>query len=166
MKSIEEIYAEAEKGIDAMRLTIHLHAAEYSALSRFIESLHRPDVDGGTYGDIGYQTGWCIRGLIVQVHLTKEESFKDAEPILTWFLDRGWTQCGQSEDANWGVYSMGYRQVEFKKTGHVPMFWEHKSIPSLEMRATVRMWPHRDGVTCKKVEDGVEKKYKFVCQES
>lgn len=157
---IKHYFNRVEKEVDRMRLLVGMHAMEYGCLVAFLRELGRPeDVSHGTYASVGFQYGQ-LNGLIVQYHLQEQESFVAAEPVLSWFLDRGWKQGTQHEDASWG-----YRQVEFTKVEPEPaMFWPpHKEWKPYELTATVRIWPHPNSQVCKKVEDGTEPKYKFVC---
>jgi hypothetical protein len=153
-------YQHVERVVDAMRLKVSMHYADYINMMAFLKGLGRQDGYNGTYADIGFEWGQ-LNGLIVQVKLQQDESFKAAEPIISWLLEHGWTQNGNSEDARWG-----YRQVDFRKTeNQPPMFWpSHKEWKPYTLTATVRIWPHPDSQICKKVEDGQETKYKYVCE--
>jgi hypothetical protein len=161
MKGIGEINAEAEQAIDKMRMLIHLHAQEYIMLCRFLESLVRPNDSCGTYAGLGY-SGGSIAGVYVQVHLEKEESFKVAEPIIAFLLDRGWTVSGQTETAEGDYWS--FREVTFQKPSDPPLFPSARDPKIPTLTATIRMWPHKESAVCKRVEDGVVPKYKLVCE--
>ena len=109
----------------------------------------RSRVNGNdNYVTFGWEFGQ-ISGLIVQYHLQPNETFRQVVPLIQEFIERGFIECGTSEDA-----SFGYRQFTFNKEtlwGTVPL--------------TLRVWPHSQSVACKKVEDGTEPKYKFICIE-
>lgn len=162
MRAISEINAEAEKAIDRMRLLIHLHAQEYIMLCRFVESLGRPDGYDGTYAGLGCTPGSLI-GVFAQVHLAKDESFKAAEPIIAYLLERGWVVSGQTEEAS-EYATWNYREVTFKKPSDPPLFPSTRDVAIPALTATVRIWPHADSAVCKRVEDGVVPKYKLVCE--
>lgn len=158
---ISVIHQEMEKKLDDTRLLVHMHAHEYQLLGEFIQSLGRPSGYDGTYRDLGHTDG-SLKGIIVQCHLLKHESFKAGAPIIEWLLSRGFEQDGNDENADWG-----YRQVAFKKIEHnPPLYWpSHHEWKPYRLTATLRMWPHPEGQNCKKVEAGQEVKYKFVCEE-
>lgn len=161
MKALTDIHQAVEKRIDEIRLTIHLHAHDYTLMRAFLEELGRPEEgERETYLDMGWEYGQ-LRGLIIQVHLAKEERFVVAEPILTKLLELGWTQSKQNEDASWG-----HREVTFSKPYPEPPLWwpTHKDWKRTTLTATVRMWPHPDSQLCKKVETGTKLTYKFVCE--
>ena len=162
MKTIAEYYEDVEKRVDEMRLNVHLHAHEYGVIQEFIASLGRSDDYQGTYLQLGYETN-SIYGVIVQVHLKKDESFKAASPIIDYLLERGWKQHDQSDTADWGC-----RTIEFRKRHpDPPLFWpSHKEWKGKDIGCAVRIWLNAESQICKKVEDGVEPKYKFVCQEA
>lgn len=164
MTTLHDIHIEAEKEIDKKRLTIHLHSAEFIALSEFLRTLDRPDGISGTYANIGSGGLWSLNGLYVQVHLDEHETFASAAPIIGWFLNNGWEQNGQSEDASWGA-SIGYREVKFKKQAPPPLFWKHRDLPKQDLYGTVRIWPNPKSQNCKRVQIGVEPTYKIVCGE-
>lgn len=164
-KSIYEIYENVEKEIDRMRLTIHLHSQDYIEFLKFLQQLGRRDVIDGTYANIGSGGIWALNGIYCQVHLEKNEKFSDVVSILNWFLDNGWTQNGQNEDASWGS-SIGYREVKFTKPASLPLLWSHHELPSQSLHATVRMWPHPQSQTCTREQVGVEPTYKIVCKEN
>ena len=161
MKTISDINAEAEAAIDRVRLLIHLHAQEYIMLCRFLESLGRDNGSGGTYSGLGY-SGGSIAGIYVQMHLGKDESFKAAEPIIAFLLDRGWTVSGQTETAEGDYWT--FREVTFQKPSDPPLFPSARDPKIPTLTATIRMWPHKESAVCKRVEDGVVPKYKLVCE--
>lgn len=158
---IHEIHKKMEEQIDGTRLLVHMHAHEYQLLNKFIQSLGRPNDVNGTYTDLGFTDG-SLKGLIIQMHLEKTESFKAGTPIIEWLLSRGFVQEGNDENADWG-----YRAVTLKKIETAPpLFWpSHHEWKSFKLTATLRMWPHPEGQNCKKVEAGQETKFKFVCEE-
>lgn len=161
-RSIEEVYADGEKEVDDIRLRIHMHAQEYRMLQEFVSDLGRPMDSNGTYADLGWRQG-SLLGLIVQMNLAPEESFKAASPVLEFFLARGWTADGQDENGAWG-----YRAYKFKKveTARPLFFPSHHDWKPYTLTATVRVWPDANGQLCKKVEAGFEPKYKFECIEN
>lgn len=146
-----------------MRTTIEIHAHEVMVTQQFIDSLNRPIVDGWskTYATVGYMPG-SLQGLIVQVHLDKNESFKAAEPIIEFLLNRGWKPDGSSEDADFG-----HREFKYRKTATAPpLFWpQHHEWKPLPMVATIRVWPHKESAICRKVQVGVKPDYTFECVE-
>jgi hypothetical protein len=144
MKSIADYYKDVERRVDEIRLTIHLHAHDYSLIQQFLVGLNRKDDWQGTYTQLGYESG-SLQGIIVQFHLEESESFKVATPLLEYLFANGWKQAEQNENASWG-----YREVSFTKM--------HNDQPLY--------WPVGKEWSPKKVEDGVEPKYKFVCQEA
>lgn len=159
-ESIREVYDTVEREVDRMRLLVHMHASEYEALFLYLKEHGRPDGYDGTFASLGV-TRDQLNGLIVQFHLGEKESFRAADPVINFLLDRGWTENGNSEDAGWGYRQFSFRKIEKDP----PMFWpSHKEWKPYELTATVRIWPHPSSQVCKKVEDGQEAKYKFVCE--
>lgn len=151
MESLSDIRANVEKEVDRMRSVVHMHASAFTQINEFVAALGRADGCDGTYVSLGYAFG-SLTGVIVQVHLAKEETFKACTPIVDFLLSSGWEQDGQEDNVDWG-----YRQIAFKKRhSDDPM-----EIP--ELTCTVRMWPHLLSDTCMKVPDGTEVKYKFSC---
>lgn len=147
---VEHFFEKIEDEARRMRLLVNTHSNEYMHLLAFLRNLGRPADTSGTYASIGFKDG-AVPGIIVQFHLSADESFMCAEPVVSWFLSCGWKLNEQSEDTSWG-----YRQIVFKKV-----------VNGLDaLQATVRIWPHPQSQVCKKVEDGTEPKYKFVCLET
>lgn len=100
----------------------------------------------GAYIGMGFKDSQ-LQGIIIQFHLGREQTFAAVTPVVLWLLDHGWVQHEQTEDAEWG-----YRQIAFKQND--------------ALKLTLRIWPHRDSVRCKKVETGEMKPvYKFECEE-
>lgn len=161
MERLSEIHAAVEKEVDRMRLTVHLHAHEFTQINEFVATLCRHDGHDGTYVSLGYTSG-SLPGVIVQVHLSKEETFKACSPIIDFLFSSGWEQDKQTENVDWG-----YRQIAFKKMHDAPPLFYRSDKPwkPYKLTCTVRMWPHPLSTTCIKVEDGTEVKYKFACAE-
>jgi hypothetical protein len=140
-----------------MRLNIHIHAEEASAIDAFMQGLNRPkERDRETYTMIGYHPGQ-VYGVLVQFHMSKFETFNSVTPLIEFMLSRGWIKAGTDDNAAWG-----YRGYQFKMPAPRPLYWDGE-WKGRDIRATVRAWVHPDGQTCKKVEDGTEPTYKFVC---
>ena len=158
---IHDVHQDMEKKIDEIRLLTHMHAHDYQMVHGFIASLGRPSDYNGTYANLGFTDG-SLKGIIVQMHLEKQESFKAGAPIIEWLLSHGFEQDGNDENASWG-----YRAVTFKKmVNEPPIFWPaHHDWKPYRLTATLRVWPHPEGQNCKKVETGQEATYKFVCEE-
>lgn len=164
-KTLQEIHLEAEKEIDKKRLTIHLHSQAYVEFTEFLRRAGRRDSVDGTYANIGSGGIWSLNGIYAQVHLEQHERFSDVTPILDWFLDHGWKEVGQSEDASWGSTTIGYREVKFTKEAPPPLYWSHHELPTQSLYATVRMWPHPDSQVCVREQVGVEPTYRIVCKD-
>jgi hypothetical protein len=156
--SISEIYKECEKVIDRMRLDIHIHADEAAAIDEFVQEMNRPKEEyRETHTTIGYHPGQ-VYGILVQFHMSKFETFNVVIPLIEFMLSRGWVKAGMDENAAWG-----YRGYQFKKPASHPLYWDGE-WKDRDIKATIRAWVHPLGQTCKKVEDGVEPIYKFVCE--
>lgn len=156
---LTKIYSEVETEVDRMRLLVHQHAHEYGKALRVLPQFGRAADWNGTYADIGFKQGQ-LNGIIIQIHLSKEETFKAAAPIIEWFVEEGWAQQAQYESAE-----SGYREFTLTKEAPRPLFWtEGKAYPD-RLITTIRIWPHSESRNCVRVEDGTQPKYKFVCED-
>lgn len=161
--SITYAYQELDRLTLHMRTTIEIHAHEVMLAQQFIASLNRP-VNGWTvdYASVGFSPG-SLQGVIIQFFLRLDETFKVVEPIIQFLLNRGWVPSASSEDADFGYREFAYT----KKATEPPLFWpQHHEWKPKDMTATLRVWPHKESVTCKKVQVGVKPEYKFECAQS
>ncbi len=144
-KTIQEMIDHIGVISSHMHDIVHRHSEDFKILSDWIATLGR---DKDTYVDLGYSPE-SQKGIIVQVHLDKNESFKVAAPIIEQILSQGFKEKSQIDDVNWG-----YRQITFSKPQG------DKSI-----HVSVRLWFRNDSEICVKVECGTQPVYKMECRD-
>ena len=157
-RDIGFFYENVECRVDAMRLTIHMHAHDYQQIRKAVDE-YRSDNEN-TYATIGWG-GEQLQGIIVQWHLREEDTMETVAPFLALVLERGWEAKPTDENADWG-----YRQYNFSKIENdPPLFWNAmKEWKPYTIRLSVRVWVHLgEGAKCKKVEAGTQPTYKLVC---
>jgi len=109
-----------------------------------------------SYLNLGFSPG-SIQGWSVQVHLTKEQSFKTLTQALSELLGLGWKERMTSD-----VFDGMGKEYEFRKARVKTPETENLNIQDY-LYVTMRVWPPADSQFCQKVKVGVQDKFELQC---
>lgn len=108
-----------------------------------------------TKGEVDYHLAFpqsgALQGVLFTARLQDEESFRLLEPLLEHCLEKGW-KIGEGSD----YPEIGRRSFQCVKS----------LSKSTQIYLTISGFIKDSNATCKMVEDGVETKYRFLCEDA
>lgn len=100
---------------------------------------------------LSFPASGMLQGVLVTLHFDDQHGFRDMEPFLALALDAGW-KAGDASD----YPEIGRRSFQcVKRIGKTELAY-----------LTISGFIEKSNETCKMVEDGVETKFKFVCEDA